>query len=566
LLPGAMLRLALFLSPLAVAVAHCPNSCSSHGVCGHNDICQCWSNFQGADCSLRTCPSGNSWALDSLTPHDYEECSGAGLCNRVTGECACFEGYTGYSCQRRSCPNDCSGNGVCVTLSKVKTAVPYGSDAWDAERIQACQCDAGFFGTDCSQRLCPTGDDPLTICPTTNMGGQVQAVKVTLGSRLNRASLSDPNGVGATDSGMDLFGTSSTATLASVLNSASAAQLRVGITDPFGNVRISRTSAKAAFSQDASGAASLKVALENTPGVGVVEVAGATTTNAYGSTYVIPEKTYTVTFTPDYVSSLNVGSQKPIFCDSGYGCSGAGCAPQVRMPFLYRYAALGAPAASLGAGYNPGVSYFTGPFNTEAAFAAGDFVRLHADSSPRLPVDMLPDATLTPSDRTGTRYDARLLVAVQDPTAYPGDDASDVFWTRVVYGNANIGSDAFEYVGGSGFAGVWDSTKMASYSPSLLGFTYQGSIPSSKRAVIPEAPGMILEFPKADMVISDGNYMFYEILVKLPSCSVTVVQEVDSRVENVECSNRGQCDRSTGLCQCFQGFYGVSCGRQTTMV
>lgn len=33
---------------------------------------------------------------------------------------------------------------------------------WDADKHQSCVCDPGFTGPDCSQRLCPRGDDPLT--------------------------------------------------------------------------------------------------------------------------------------------------------------------------------------------------------------------------------------------------------------------------------------------------------------------------------------------------------------------------------------------------------------------
>jgi hypothetical protein len=453
---------------------------------------------------------------------------------------------------------------VCLTLANIKATVAYSAANWDASRIQACQCDVGFFGTDCSQRMCPTGDDPLTICPTTNLAGQVQAITITLGSRLNNAAPLTDVGV-AGDAGMALFGTSDAATLSAVASSAALMQVRVGSTDAFNNARPSRTAAKSALSfLDATGEASLKVALENTPGVGGVTVTG-NLTNPYGSGYAVLEKTYRVTFVPDYVNSINVGKQNLLTCDSGYGCTGAGCAPVVRMPFLYRYAALAAPVAALTAA-PASVNYYTGAFNTAADFASGKFLRLHPDSSPRMPVGMAPDASLSQPDTTGVRYDARLLVAVQSPSSSTGIAAANVFWTRVVYGNANISADAFEYAGGSGFAGVWDSAKMNSYSPSLLGFTYQGNIPSSLRAVITDAPGMILQFPSTTLVTTSGSYSFYEVLVKLPSCAVRVVQDVDPRVENVECSNRGQCDRTSGLCQCFQGFTGVSCGRQSTMV
>ena len=34
---------------------------------------------------------------------------------------------------------------------------------WDKDSILMCDCDAGFFGADCSMVMCPKGDDPMTI-------------------------------------------------------------------------------------------------------------------------------------------------------------------------------------------------------------------------------------------------------------------------------------------------------------------------------------------------------------------------------------------------------------------
>ena len=33
---------------------------------------------------------------------------------------------------------------------------------WDADAIQGCYCDWGYGGPDCSLKLCPRGDDPIT--------------------------------------------------------------------------------------------------------------------------------------------------------------------------------------------------------------------------------------------------------------------------------------------------------------------------------------------------------------------------------------------------------------------
>lgn len=52
------------------------------------------------------------------------------------------------------CPNSCSGNGVCKLLGDLTDVltIPYDASNWDVDRIQACVCDNGYFGADCSQR------------------------------------------------------------------------------------------------------------------------------------------------------------------------------------------------------------------------------------------------------------------------------------------------------------------------------------------------------------------------------------------------------------------------------
>eukprot|EP00981_Chlorochromonas_danica_P005499 scaffold1110_cov182-Ochromonas_danica.AAC.26 len=166
----------------------CPNFCSGHGDCGANNICSCYTGWNGGspDCSYRSCPNGTAWvdkAYATDAAHQLAECSNAGLCDRSTGQCQCFTGFTGSACQRMLCPNRCSGHGICSTIADATyyqgidydstltaSTFGYGGDGygvaytnWDKNSIQLCECDEGFFGPDCSQVMCPRDDDPLTI-------------------------------------------------------------------------------------------------------------------------------------------------------------------------------------------------------------------------------------------------------------------------------------------------------------------------------------------------------------------------------------------------------------------
>ncbi|CAK9114232.1 Tenascin (TN) (Cytotactin) (GMEM) (GP 150-225) (Glioma-associated-extracellular matrix antigen) (Hexabrachion) (JI) (Myotendinous antigen) (Neuronectin) (Tenascin-C) (TN-C), partial [Durusdinium trenchii] len=162
-------------SLVALSEAACQNNCNGHGTCGAYDQCSCYAEFDysnAEDCSLRVCPYGvSSGSASGSSAHPYAECSDNGICNRKSGECECNDGFTGAACDRSACENDCNGRGQCLLLNRVQTY----TTEWDTDTVQVCKCDPGFSGPACEDRMCPKGDDPLTL--------QYDAVNVAHGQK-----------------------------------------------------------------------------------------------------------------------------------------------------------------------------------------------------------------------------------------------------------------------------------------------------------------------------------------------------------------------------------------------
>jgi len=208
-----ILSVVLVLGFLSNINAECPNACSAHGKCGAYDQCICFRNWMANDCSERICQFGlahvdspkgdldsSSGQLsgpatlqsvvvnDAMYPkgtteqfpnmvnsdnvvldnsaHEYRECSNKGICDRGSGDCKCFEGYHGSACQRAHCPITggltCSGHGTCETIKEIAAQDTNNIyNLWDEYSTMGCNCDKGYSGPDCSDRVCKFGVDPL---------------------------------------------------------------------------------------------------------------------------------------------------------------------------------------------------------------------------------------------------------------------------------------------------------------------------------------------------------------------------------------------------------------------
>ncbi|RYE85335.1 MAG: hypothetical protein EOO65_00610 [Methanosarcinales archaeon] len=356
---------------------------------------------------------------------------------------------------------------------------------------------------------------------------------------------------GSSDEKMALFGTSSATNFAAAQGTSAAGQLRVTYTDSLGGQYVAHAVSGVLSSDPTVSRNSLEVALETLPDQKVTDVKVVSSLTGSATTDLI--RTLTVTFLADATNSNNVGMQPLLQCDSGYSCTEQGCFPMVKMPFLYRYAAIA--EGNIGSTFATGnLAFYSGTDNGNA-----NVVRLAATSQPQMPAGIAVD---TGYDNAHLyRYDMRIVVAVVGGASA---DVADKYYTRVIAGHDNINSASEAMFG---IQGVLPTSVSGSPTRSINTMTYQGPIPNPFSEVpVAGAPGVLLQFPSRKWV-ADGQVQFSEILIKLPFCSVTAdASSVDVNVENVECGSRGQCNRETGACNCFPGYTGVACQMQTVMV
>jgi hypothetical protein len=100
--------------------------------------------------------------------------------------------------------------------------------------------------------------------------------------------------------------------------------------------------------------------------------------------------------------------------------------------------------------------------------------------------------------------------------------------------------------------GTGCSTAAATYSPMPSG--------AGRTKVAVGSYGLVVDFDSSPNCGSTQTVTW-----AIPRCEVTTVTWAGQNNENLECSGRGLCNRSSGQCECFEGYHGVSCHSKTTL-
>jgi len=625
------LALTLTLALLAAtAHAKCPSDCSGKGRCGADDLCTCYPGYTGRDCSERTCQYGRSWAdtpygrrfgADAQNSektgaaHQYAECSDAGICDRKTGECQCNDGFSGDGCRYSACPNDCSGHGTCEfsselategQLFEVSSRTPthirstndrsYG--VWDQHSTRACVCDPYWHGNDCSLRMCPKGDDPLTKSVKNKIGAnaeqrnEIQTVTITAANSFfdNKGEYVGLGGT-FTLTYTDAYGqewttrpirvktqlSGDTLSVDSTNNKITDTNSRLALFDKHdvvgfdspvdggllnrnyvvktstagdeieivGNVPAdiaTNTDNKVFLANQNTGEIGVKRALQELPNQVIPSI-------TVDETITDVSNTYRITFS----DAANAGDQQLLKCRVD-ACTTDGCQPRtagLKGLFQVAGATIGSSndvnAATGDLTHYPGGTFYLGGLTADAE---------NGEETPDAGTTPNPDSTkttITASSTLTADTDAFVINWVQ---SFVGDDYGLSAAHVIESANGNVAAGNKVPVTGTPFA-VGDTVYV--YHDVANG----GSTKSGVYSVIAKDSTSIT----VDRAIATDDGSAVDIVVKKIQASPCVVEETTKgSTELLECSGRGLCDESVGECACFEGYTGEACSQQTVLI
>ncbi|KAA0152615.1 hypothetical protein FNF29_03842 [Cafeteria roenbergensis] len=546
------------------AFGRCPNICSSNGRCGVDDTCRCFTGFTGPDCSERTCPEAESWAIDAADPHTHSECSNRGVCDRSTGRCECYDGFSGEACQRISCQNSCSGHGRCMMLQDLPHYNPGTTLSWDESAMAGCLCDGGYFGPDCSFRNCPFGDDPSTTCDQSSTLEQVQEVTFSVPLNLDAGSAATiranvgfigkefsfrfetPQGFNLSTMGVvGAWGDKTTVDNSGV---------------PLDPTTLTLASPLDAADQDTDAAQRIELALESLPNYAIRDV----TVQHYSrsASGIAMTNKFRITFHHLGVGQNSYGAQKLLTCGIPGACAAPGCQPRVRQPYAVTiFEGVDGNTAAMSKVDTASLE----TLEADSTLSTGTWVKIHSDS-----VLSCPHAATSCGGGLHEKMYGGMNIVYEDATkeVYIRAFGSGDIESPLLNSDAGNGGKVLEIIGGT-----WPQRpSIARRDVAANKYKLAGILSSSNAAkfdISHIVPNSYLEFEPS---IIGGTVDLTAIVLFQPvQCSVADVTQNGSPmsnpdVESLECSGRGECDRGTGKCECYEGYAGVECGVVSTIV
>lgn len=149
----------------------------------------------------------------------------------------------------------------------------------------------------------------------------------------------------------------------------------------------------------------------------------------------------------------------------------------------------------------------------------------------------------------------------------------DVFSAATTEGQGNMGTErsyAISFVENSGNIpalsvaySLVDVGSATTGTGTIAGYT-NATCSGSSAACITAYSGSTTSHLAADQTTAGVSVQDTSVY-SYPSYNAAVAKGNDGSKENIECSNRGICDYSSGLCQCFTGYTDEDCSRQNAL-
>lgn len=390
--------------------------------------------------------------------------------------------------------------------------------------MRGCVCDGGYSGEDCSSRLCPKGDDPLT--KETYVGsGMLQSAEVQTISLSGTATIGGDFTLTYTDS----YGGSWT-------------------TRPMG-VYTSGDQSKA-----------LEDLIERLPNQVVPDV--TVTKSAYSNT----ANTYAVTF----VSGANSGDQAMLKCNVG-GCNVDGCQPRYKgVTQVITTVSVTTHATNIVMNFNTEAKTMTTiskslSANLVATFATSDDSLTISGSSASHDL-----AALSAGDSVvvaGSSTNAGTLVI-----ASVASTVKVLFTTNRADETLNSGTLTLAPTRPANSISITGQTPGTSFSTLNVGdsITVAGTaLNNNEFTVVSKQTGnaaITVSGPLSVETVAASATVTFAPSRTNAGAACSVAETTKGTTENNECSNRGTCDGSSGVCSCFSGYTGENCNTQNAQI